>query len=167
MPKPKPISKQRIKTIRTYVKQGYSSNKIQKKLQKQHMGMRRKALLSEIRKIKGHKPKANSYKYTPKKYRRMPREVSLLRRARKPVFSGKRIAFYQSAKTKRHPKPYSARFEFYGSGKDQYKAVRLAFSGIVPRKEWAFVECSARQFVNNPYYFGEKGVWLGRPNVES
>ena len=98
----------------------------------------------------------------------MASEFSNPRREIRPVFSGKHIAAYLSAKTKRHSKPYSARFEFYGgSGKDQYKAVRLAFSGIVPRKECAFVECSARDFSNNPYYFGEKGVWLERPNVES
>ncbi len=70
-------------------------------------------------------------------------------------------------RTKRHPKPYSARFEFYGSGRDLKKSVRLAYSGFVPRKEWAFVECSARDFLNNPYKYGEEGFWVGRPNIES
>ncbi len=46
------------------------------------------------------------------------------------------------------------------------KAVRLAYYGIVPRKEWAFVECSARSFLNNPYKYGESGVWTDK-DVES
>ena len=54
-----------------------------------------------------------------------------------------------------------------GSGRDLFKAVRLAYSGIVPRKEWAFVECSATDFLSNPYVYGEKGVWVGKPDVES
>lgn len=166
--KRKGVSKQQRTAIRTYVKQGYSANKIQKRLQKQHLGIRRKALLTEIRKIKGQKPKANSFKYTPKKYRKMVKELAPPRRVRRAFFGGKSVAVYRSAKTKRHPKPYSARYEFSSSsGKDLGKAVRLAFSGIVPRHERPFVNCSARDFVKNPYLYGEKGVWLGRPEVES
>ena len=161
MPKPKTITKQQIKAIRGYVKQGLSANKIQKMLQKRHLGIRRKVLLAEVRKLKGKKPKADRQKYTPRKYRkRRPK-------ARKPVFIGKHIAVYGYARTSRHPKAYSARFEFYGSGRDLNRAVRLAYSGIVPRKEWAFVECSARDFLSNPSKYGERGCWVGRPDIES
>jgi len=161
LPKLKTITKQQIKVIRGYVKQGLSANKIQKRLQKQHLGIRRKNLLAEIRKIKRQKPKADRFKYTPWKYRKRPPK------ARKPVFIGKHIAVYGYARTSRHPKAYSARFEFYGSGRDLNRAVRLAYSGIVPRKEWAFVECSARDFLSKPYKYGERGIWVGRPEIES
>jgi len=173
LPKRKPKSKISSKTrwaIKGYVKQGYSANKIQKKLKSQGLGIRRTTLLAEVRKVKGAKPKADRQKYTPKKYRRVAPK------ARRPVFSGKHIAVYRYATTKRFrklarklgaPKSYSARFEFYGNGKDLAKAVRLALSGIVPRFEKPHVECSARAFLRNPYRYGEDGEWVDRPNVES
>jgi len=159
-PKPKISSKTRW-AIKTYVKQGYSANKIQKKLKGQGLGIRRKTLLTEVRKIKGKKHKAHPQKYTPTKYRRVTPK------ARKPFFSGKHIAVYRYARTLRHRRPYSARFEFYGNGKDLAKAVRLALRGIVPRCEHPFVECSARAFLKDPYRYGEDGEWVDRPNIES
>ena len=169
--KSKVISPKTRWAIKGYAKQGYSANKIQKKLQNQGLGIQRKKLLAEVRKIKGTKPKADRQKYTPKKYRRR-----ISPPARKPVYSGKHIAVYKNATTRRyqkiakklkHPKSYSARFEFYGRGKDLAKAIRLALSGIVPRWEDPFVECSARDFLNDPYRYGEKGEWVGKPDIES
>jgi hypothetical protein len=166
LPKHKTVTKQQRKAIRTYVKQGLSSNKIQKRLQKRHLGLRRKVLLAEIRKVKRRKPKANAYKYTPKKYRKTGgRRYGYPSKKRR--FTGKQVAVYGYAKTMRHPRPYSARFEFYGSGKDLFQAVRMAHNGIVPRFEHAFVKCSAREFLNNPNIYGERGVWTARPNVDS
>jgi hypothetical protein len=169
LPKSK-INSKTSRAIRTYVKQGYTANKIQKKLQSQGLGIQRKRLLAEVRKFKGTKPKAHPQKYTPKKYRRVTPK------ARRPVFRGKHIAVYRYATTQRYrklarkagaPLSYSARYEFYGNGKDLAKAVRLALSGIVPRCERPFVECSARAFLNNPYRYGEDGEWVDRPNIES
>jgi hypothetical protein len=163
----KPISKkQRIEALRTYVNQGYSANKIQKKLQSQGLGIQRKELLADVRRIKGKAPKTNTFKYTPTKYRHS-RKPPLLQRPKWGSWGGKSVAVYLAVKTRRHPKPYNARYEFHGSGKDQYRAIGIAFSGIVPPNEQPFVECSARDFAKNPYLFGERGVWLGRPNVES
>ena len=163
---PKTVTKQQKEAIKTYVKQGLSSNKIQKKLQKRHLGIRRKVLLAEIRKVKRKKPKANAYKYTPKKYRKTGgRRYGYSSKKRR--FSGRQVAVYGYAKTDRHPRAYSARFEFYGSGRELRQAVRLAHNGIVPRFEWAFVKCSARDFLNNPSIFGERGIWTARPDVES
>lgn len=171
MPKTKSqISSKTKYAIKAYVKQGYSANTIQKKLQSQGLGIQRKRLLAEVRKVKGTKPKAYPEKYTPKKYRRVAPK------ARRPVFSGKHVAVYRPATTKRYrklarkvgmPLSYSARFEFYGNGKDVAKAVRLAYGGIVPRWENPHVECSARAFLNNPYKYGEDGEWVNRPNIES
>lgn len=160
--------KQRIDTITAYVNKGYSANKIQKKLQSQGLGIQRKKLLAEVRKIKGKAPKANASKYTPVKYRKRTSEQSVARRSNWNFFGGKTVPLYCSAKTKRHPKPYSTRYEFhYTSGKTLYKAIKIAFSGIVPRHEHPFVTCSATDFIKNPYFYGEKGEWVGRPNVES
>jgi hypothetical protein len=158
--------RQRIEAIRTYVNQGYSANKIQKKLQSQGLGIQRKKLLAEVRRIKGVAPKANTFRYIPTKYRQK-RKPPVPRRTKWGSWGGKAVAVYLAVKTRRHPKPYNARFEFHGSGKDLNRAIRIAFSGIVPPHEQAFVECSARDFVKNPFLYGERGVWLGRPNVES
>lgn len=165
MAKRKTVTKQQRNVIRTYVKQGLSSNKIQKRLQKRHLGLRRKVLLAEIRKVKRKKPKANAYKYTPKKYRRVSRRYGYPSNRRR--FTGRQVAVYGYAQTMRYPRAYSARFEFYGSGRDLFQAVRLAHSGIVPRFEHAFVKCSAREFLNNPNIYGERGVWTAKPDVES
>jgi hypothetical protein len=159
------VTKQQRNAIRSYVKQGLSSNKIQKRLQKRRLGLRRKVLLAEIRKVKRKKPKANTYKYTPKKYRRVGERYGYPSKKRR--FAGRQVAVYGYAKTMRHLRPYSARFEFYGSGRELRQAVRLAHNGIVPRKEWAFVKCSAREFLYKPNVFGERGIWVARPNVDS
>jgi len=169
--KSKAISPKTRWAIKAYVTQGYSANKIQKQLKKQGLGIQRKKLLSEVRKLKNQKPKANPQKYTPKKYRRR-----VTPKARKPVYSGKHIAVYRYATTWRYkkiakkleiPKTYSARFEFYGNGRELAQAVRLSLSGIVPRWEDPFVECHAKDFLSDPYKFGEKGFWVDKPNIES
>jgi hypothetical protein len=64
----KSLSKQQKEAIRGYVKKGYSANKIQKQLKAQHLGIRRKVLLAEIRKAKNQPKKPNTVKYIPKKY---------------------------------------------------------------------------------------------------
>jgi hypothetical protein len=141
-------------------------------LQKQHMGMRRTTLLAKIRKIKDKKPKADRKKYIPKKYRKKAKEkpVSMIPRqtkVRKPVFFGKHVAVFGYAKIRGIFRSYSARFEFYGNGKDLARAVRLAYNGIVPRFTNPFVECSARDFLNDPFKYGERGFWSRKPDVES
>jgi hypothetical protein len=165
LPKHKTVTKQQRKAIKTYVKQGLSSNNIQKILQKRHLGLRRKVLLAEIRKVKHRKPKMNAYKYTPKKYCGVSGRYGYPSKRRR--FVGRQVAVYGYAKTMRHPRAYSARFEFYGSGRELRQAVRQAHNGIVPRYEWAFVKCSARDFLNNPSIYGERGIWTARPDVDS
>jgi hypothetical protein len=167
MRKPKTITQQQLKAIRSYVKKGYSTKRIQKSLMTRHMGIRRTVLLAEVRKVKNQKPKSNRAKYTPKKYRRTVSGYSYLPKARRQFFATRQVAVYGYARTTRHMRPYSARFEFYGSGKDAFKAVQLAYSGVVPRKERAFVTCSARDFLSNPSVYGERGIWTDNPQVES
>ncbi len=56
------------KSVRYYVKRGYSANKIQRRLKKRGIGIRRKTLLRYVREAKKKSVKANREKYTPKKY---------------------------------------------------------------------------------------------------
>jgi hypothetical protein len=159
--KPKGINPRTRWAIRGYVKQGYSANKIQRSLKAQHLGIRRTVLLVEIRKAKHRKAKANRFKYTPKKYRYPARQ-------RRRAFGGREVAVYGYARTHENPRAYSARFEFSGSGKDCQRAVVKVYNeGWVPRKEDAFVRCSAKRFLRNPEEYAEEGAWSGKPDVES
>jgi hypothetical protein len=56
----------------------------------------------------------------------------------------------------------SGRYEFYGSGKDLYKAVRKAHE-LVPK---GFVNVSAEDFLKNPEKYGSEGSWIDR-EIES
>lgn len=59
-----------LEKIEQYYKKGYSANKIQKSLQKENLGMRRKSILAEIRLIKKQRLEpAKAQKHIPKKYR--------------------------------------------------------------------------------------------------
>jgi hypothetical protein len=66
----KSLSEQQKNAIRDYIKKGYSANQIQVNLKNRHMGIRRKVLLAEVRRVKGQAPKAETGKYIPKKYLR-------------------------------------------------------------------------------------------------
>jgi hypothetical protein len=61
------------KKVKWYVQHKYSANKIQKALKKRGIGIRRKTLLKIVRDVKKRPLKANTSKYTPKKYRRRKR----------------------------------------------------------------------------------------------
>jgi hypothetical protein len=155
--KRKTVTKQQRDAIRTYMKEGLSSNKIQKKLQKQHLGLRRKTLLAEIRKVKRKKPKANTFKYTPKKYRM--RRVSYPSTARRHFYFGHQIAGYSTVHGQ------SRRIQVYGSGKQLYKVMLLA-SQHPPRTR--FLTIDAGTLLSNPWkYLSREEFWDAKPRVDS
>lgn len=172
---PKYITKQQKEAIQGYAKKGYSANQIQVKLRERNMGLRRKILLTEVRRIKGQKPKAETVKYIPKKYRKASWTIRAKGRpSRKRLkqffaqFQEKQVAVYGYGKTDWERTPYSARFEFYGSGREILKAVQKVISECwVPYRKRAFVTVSAKAFLNNPYAFGKQGWWVWKPNVRS
>lgn len=151
LPKRRRITKVQRGAIKSYIEKGYSSNKIQRLLSERRIGMRRKTLLKEIRRIKGVGKKTHARKYTPKKYVRKIRW--------KETAIGKKIAVYGTAHTKKYVRGYSARFEFSGSGKSLYRIVGYVKEGFVPHKENPFVKCSVGAFSRNPDLYGEEGWW--------
>jgi len=56
----------------------------------------------------------------------------------------------------------SRRYEFYGKGKDLYKAIVKAHQ-LMPK---GFVDVSAREFLEHPERYGHEGSWIDR-EVES
>jgi hypothetical protein len=150
------ITKQQRMAIRTYVKQGLSSNKIQKRLQEKHLGIRRKTLLAEIRKLKHQKSKPNLRKYTPRKYRKRTLHPS---KATSRFQKGYQIAGYGTVHGQ------SRRLQVYGSGKQLYKVMLLA-SQHPPRTQ--FLTIYAGTLLSNPWrYLSKEEFWDAKPRVDS
>jgi hypothetical protein len=76
---------------------------------------------------------------------------------------GKRVAIYGYASVDGGRR--SRRFEFSGSGRDLYRAIRVAHH-VVPSNRKRFVKVSAREFLRNPYRYGVEGVWVEK-EIES
>jgi len=74
---------------------------------------------------------------------------------------GKRQRYWKKTKRLRRGKA-SGRYEFYGKGKDLYKAVAKAHR-FMPKD---FVTVSAKKFVRHPERYGFEGEWVER-KVES
>lgn len=79
----RPITEKQKQAIKFYVSKGYSANKIQKKLQQRHMGMRRQRLLRYNRIYRRQVPKAHPEKYHPHPQRQpMPFQKTVTLRGR-------------------------------------------------------------------------------------
>lgn len=70
MPRTRGKTTKQIKAVKSYVRKGYSANRIQKRLQKRHLGMRRTVLLTYVREFRRQKPRPSVAKYVPRKYRK-------------------------------------------------------------------------------------------------
>jgi len=115
------------------------------------MGIRRKDLLAEVRKLKGTKKKPHPQKYTPHKYkvRRLKRRFPMM----------KQIAGYGTV----HRKP--RRYQVSGTGKQLYRAMQL-ISQYPPKRK--FLTISAKELLKDPArYLDLKERWDRHPNVES
>jgi hypothetical protein len=80
------------------------------------------------------------------------------RRSYAVEYSGKQVSVYGQASN-----GVGQRYDFYGSGRELYRAIYLAHR-IVPKER--FVSVSAREFLSRPYRYGEKGYWIDR-EIES
>lgn len=138
--------KERDRLIREYVKAGYSANRIQKTLSQKGLGMRRKDLLAEIRRVKGVRRKPYVERHIPVKYRR---------RVAPPWILEKYVAVYGSVHG------ISRRVEMKGTGRELYNAMRNVI--IHPPRE-RFIRCHASEV---KHYLDFQKEWDSRPDVES
>jgi hypothetical protein len=144
--------------IKGYISEGYSANKIQKLLKKQHVGIRRKTLLSEIRKIKHQKIKRNTQKYIPTKYR----GTAYRKRVYHPRFPYgiKQVAMYGTVHGR------GRRIQVSGSGKQLFRLmVELMNSRRAPKKQ--FLTIDADSLLNNLDYYLSFEKWDAKPSVRS
>jgi biopolymer transport protein ExbB/TolQ len=129
----------RIRAIRTYVRRGYSSRTIQRKLQKRHLGIRRQVLLREIRKARRVRAKPRRERYVPRKYRTRLAVPVWERRARRRISVGyKHVTLEGFLHGKRKRKVLT------GSGRTLYTFVRNEIGKV-----------------------GEKDGWDSRPRISS
>lgn len=122
MPKAKKLNPKTIWAIKGYVQRGYSANKIQNQLKAQHLGIRRKVLLAEVRRVKGQPSKAETVKYIPKKYAKA-RWKARAKRIRLRPLGEKQVTLTGLHKGKLISKTQ------HGSGKDLYRFVRDEMTG--------------------------------------
>jgi hypothetical protein len=122
---PKNLTQQQTKAIQSYVKKGDSANKIQRKLRERNIGLRRKTLLAEIRRLKGQSPKAGTVKYIPKKYVKARMKVRVYAPSRKRLrwLGGRHVTLVGRHYGKRVVKTQ------HGSGKDLYRFVMDEMTG--------------------------------------
>lgn len=118
----KNLTKQQKEAIKGYVKKGYSANQIQVNLKNRHMGIRRKVLLAEVRRVKGQPSKAETVKYIPKKYARA-RWRARVKRIRLRPLGEKQVTLTGLHKGKLISKTQR------GSGKELYRFVLDEMTG--------------------------------------
>jgi hypothetical protein len=121
----KSLSEQQKNAIRDYIKKGYSANQIQVNLKNRQMGIRRKVLLAEVRRVKGQPSKAETGKYIPKKY------VKARWRARaelERILETKRVTIEGKHKLKNGKVVFVSKTR-RGKGKDLYNFVKDEMTG--------------------------------------
>jgi hypothetical protein len=128
LPKAEKLNPKTIWAIRGYVQRGYSANKIQEKLKAQHLGIRRKELLAEVRRAKNQPKKPNTVKYIPKKYARPARwrgkaRVKALPRKRLRWLGEKQVTLVGKHKGKLVIEKKR------GSGKELYRFIKDEMTG--------------------------------------
>jgi len=166
----KGVSSSTVNRIRTLSKEGHTTNYIQKQLQKEHLGIRRTILLGYIREFKGRKPKAEPYKYTPKKYRRKPAiskpkpETEFARKMRQKISEQekpKHVAVYGKVKG------ISKRIEVSGKGTNIY---RFLIDGIThpPKQRITRINADKEKGLSaRAKYIDYKEEWDYRPTIKS
>lgn len=142
------ISPKQVDRIRQLSQQRLSTNQIQKTLSREGLGLRRQTMLRCIREFRHQQTKANASVYTPIKYRYQF------------VSSGKKVAGYGTQGG------VSKRVEICGDGKNLYKAMQIV-AKHPPKDEYAILRINARELLNNPRKYLDKGVWDARPKVRS
>ena len=162
----KGVSSATVNRIRELSREDKTTTQIQKQLQKEGLGLRRTVMLIYVREFKGKKPKAEPYKYIPRKYerarmrvtRRRERRLEIERKEKERTY-GKQIAVY-GLTNGRH-----RRVQMYGSGKELYQAMMLV-GKHPPRSQ--FLTVSARRLLRYPdYYLDAKNRWDDHPYVKS
>lgn len=153
----KPYSAKQKQRVIELAGKGYSANRIQKTLHREHMGMRRKTLLKLVREHKHVPPEKSRVvhreKYIPKKYRKYRRET-----VGYPLL-GKQIAVYGTVNGQ------SRRVEMSGNGRQLYNAMFIV-AKHPPKKR--FLVANASKINNYPNVFLDlRREWDEHPEVKS
>ena len=144
--------------IRIKVQQGKSANQIQRELKSEGIGIRRTTVLAYVREFRGRKPKAESYKYTPRKYLSKERRLHI-----EHVVKGKHIAIYGTVNG------LGKRIEVSGTGKQLFSFLHEAVEHP-PRKRFSRLNVD-RDDLDTIHGRAEhldlREYWDDKPKIES
>jgi hypothetical protein len=157
-----------VNRIRQLSKQGKSSNEIARQLRREGIGIRRKTILAHVRKFKGRKPKAEPYKYTPRKYRMRKAKAIVAEYHRKEA-----ERHYEYEVKPKHIAVYgrvdgiSKRLEVSGTGKE-LQSVLLDAVEHPPKQRIQRVSADRlRSLSARAKYLDYKSEWDDRPTIRS
>jgi hypothetical protein len=159
--------KKQHEIIRVDVREGKSSTQIQKHLQQERLGMRRKNLLSYIRQVKGTKPKPHAYKYTRKIYKKK-RAI----RVRTEFERNLRQKAYETETKQKHISIYSKvdgvtrRIEATGTGKHLFSFILDAVKHP-PKKRFLRTNVDRMGFGKRAEVLDLGDRWDDRPTITS
>jgi hypothetical protein len=145
-----------VNRIRQLSKQGKSSNEIVRQLRREGIGIRRKTILAYAREFKGRKPKAQPYKYTPRKYLTKERRIHI-----ETEVKPKHVAVYGKHRGK------SKRLEVSGTGKQLYS---ILFDAVEHPPKQRIQRVSADKLKGlsaRAKYLDYRAEWDERPEIKS
>lgn len=145
-----------VNRIRKLSKQGKSSNEIVRQLRREGIGIRRKTILAYVRQFKGRKPKAEPYKYTPRKYLTKERRIHVEHEV-KP----KHIAVYGKVRG------MSKRLEVVGTGKQLFSILIDAVEHPPKQRIQRVSADRLRSLSDRARYLDYKEEWDDRPTIRS
>jgi hypothetical protein len=97
------------------------------------------------------------------KYGHCTAKVNVLERVWKTRRDGIRQRYWMKT-GKTEIRDFSGRFEFYGTGKDLYRAVMMT-DHLVPRINKPYQVVSAKDFIKNPHRYSQVGYWTNQEVV--
>lgn len=134
-------------------KQGKTTTQIQRQLRSEGRGIRRTVLLAYVREAKGRKPRADVYKYTPRKYRR-------------PITPPTPKKYHVSAYGKHKQK--SKRYEVFATTKKALYRFLIDGAKHPPKQRIARIDIDrVRGLSDRAKYIDYGEEWDERPTIKS
>jgi hypothetical protein len=145
-----------VNRIRQLSKRGKSSNEIVRQLRREGIGIRRQTILGYAREFKGRQPKAQPYKYIPRKYLTRERRIHIEHEVKQ-----KHIAIYGKVNG------ISKRIEVSGTGKQLYS---ILFDAVEHPPKKRFLRTPANKLMTihgRGEYLDMREEWDEKPTVTS
>ena len=153
------LSAKKLRAIKIYARKGYSANRIQKRMRRRHIGVRRKTVLRLVRETKGRRPRPHPEKYVRHRYRKPPSTITHRKPSYAKIVGGaKTISLYGQVGGK------ARRWQISGDGHRIYQLMPELVRH--PPKE-NFETTDVDTLSRNKDRLMSRSTWDGRPQIES